>query len=245
VDCRKKIVSLGLVFYQFLSHSAIAELNNFTAIYKLESLAINQATATTRLTITNHHYRFESHIQPVGWIGLLNNADRYEFSEGLIKNKQIKPERYSYQHSERIGSNREVNILFDNKQGKITNIHKHINNKWKMDSVDQVQDRLSSQISLMLALQQSGTPEKKQHFEYSIADGGRLKQYSFKIITEEKLETSLGVLNTIKLEHRRSNLDGLMILWCAEEFAYLPVKILHQQSGLPDYISNIHLYKKE
>jgi len=114
-----------------------------------------------------------------------------------------------------------------------------------MDSVDKVQDRLSSQLALMLALQQSGIPDKKQHFTYSIADGGRLKQYSFKIIAEEKLETSLGVLKTIKLEHKRSNQNGLMFLWCAEELAYLPVKILHQQSGLPDYLSNIQSYKKE
>ena len=245
MDCKKQIISIGLVFYLFFSGYAIAELSSFTATYQLESLAINQATATTRLSISNHNYRFESHIQPVGWIGVVNNADRYEYSEGLIINKQIKPEIYSYQHTERLRNNREVEVLFNNKQEKITNLHKHINNKWKMDSVIDVQDRLSSQLSLMLALQQSGIPEKKQHFNYSIADGGRLKQYSFKIIAEEKLETSLGVLNTIKLEHRRSNLNGLMILWCAEELAYLPVKILHQQSGLPDYVSNIHSYKKD
>lgn len=245
MDCRKHIIRLGLVVVIFFSHQSFAELSNFTATYKLESLAFNQATATTRLRITKNNYRFESHIQPVGWIGILNNADRYEYSEGLITNKQITPEIYSYHHTERIKENREVEILFDNKQGKIINFHKHINNKWKMDSVIEVQDRLSSQLSLMLALQQSGIPEKQQYFNYSIADGGRLKQYSFKIIAEEKLETSLGVLNTIKLEHRRSNLNGLMTLWCAEEFAYLPVKMLHQQSGLPDYISNIHSYQKD
>jgi len=244
VDCRKQITRLGLILFIFFSQNVSAELNSFTAIYKLHSLGITQATATNHLTVNNKQYRFESHIQPVGWIGFINNADRYEYSEGLILNQQIIPDIYSYQHTERIKNNREVEVIFDNKQKTITNFHKHINNKWKMNSVELVQDRLSSQLSLMLALQQSSIPEKKQYFDFPIADGGRLKRYSYNIIAEEELETSLGILNTIKLEHRRSNLSGVMILWCAEEFAYLPVKILHQQNGLPDYISTIHSYKK-
>jgi len=244
MDCRKQVTTLGLILFVVLSQNVFAELNNFTAVYKLYSLGITQATATNHLTLKNNHYRFESRIEPVGWIDFFNNANRYEYSEGSILNQIIKPDIYSYQHTERIKDNREVEVIFNNEQKSITNFHKHINNKWKMNSIDMVQDRLSSQLSLMLALQQSGIPEKKQFFDFPIADGGRLKHYSFKIIAEEKLETTLGVLNTIKLEHRRSNLNGVMFLWCAEEFAYLPVKILHQQNGLPDYISNIHSYTK-
>lgn len=246
MDCKQKIIRYGLVFSLFfISQLAEAELTAFTAIYKLHSLGITQATATNRLSINNNHYHFESHIQPVGWIGIINNADRYEVSEGLLINNQLSPKKYSYQHSERLKENRQVEVSFDNRQKKITNFHKHINNKWKMNSVNQVQDRLSSQLSLMLALQQSGIPSMKQHFVFSIADGGRLKQYSFNIIAEEKLETPLGSLNTIKLEHQRSTQEGLMIIWCAEEFAYLPVKIIHKQTDFPDYISIIDSYTKQ
>ncbi len=246
MDCKQKVLRYSLIFLIFfISKIAVAELNGFTAIYKLQSFSRTQATAPTRLSINNDHYRFESHIQPVGWIGIIYSVNRYEFSEGLLKNNQLIPQKYSYQHSERIKSDRQVDVLFDNQQKIITNFHKHLNNKWKMVSVDQVQDRLSSQLSLMLALQQSGVPFSQQNFVFSIADGGRLKQYTYNILAEEKLETPLGILNTIKLEHHRSNQEGIMIIWCAEEFAYLPVKIIQRQTDLPDYISIIDSYKKE
>lgn len=249
--CQRKISYYSLIILlSCFSQLSIAELSSFTASYKLESLGITQANAINSLSYDGSHYRFESHIKPVGWIGIIHNADRYEYSEGLIKNKLVIPEKYSYQHSQRLTDDRHVEVIFDNKKNKIINIHKHINNKWKMDSTEQVQDRLSSQLSLMLALQQAsnfsykqGAYEQKQ-FIFSVADGGRIKQYSFKIIAEDKLETPLGVLNTIKLEHHRSNQNEVMIIWCAEEFAYLPVKILQQQPGLPDYTSIIDSYTK-
>jgi hypothetical protein len=253
--CQRKIINYSLIIIlSFFSSVSIAGLNSFTVSYKIESLGITQANATNSLNSDGNHYRFESHIKPVGWIGIINNADRYEYSEGLIKDKFVIPEKYSYQHSQRLSDDRHVEVIFDNSKHKITNIHKHINNKWKMDSVEHVQDRLSSQLSLMLALQQASNfidkkgvdkhKVDKKIFMFPVADGGRIKQYSFKIIAEEKLETPVGTLNTIKLEHHRSNQDEVMIIWCAEEFAYLPVKIYQQQSGAPDYISIIDSYTK-
>lgn len=243
--CKKKFDLFSIIFFVlFFSKLSFAELSSFTANYKLQTLSVTQAYATTKLSIKGDNYRFESRIKPTAWIGIINNADRYEYSEGVIKNNEIIPQKYYYQHSDWLKSTRQVEITFDKQKNKITNYHLHINNKWKMDSVDQVQDRLSSQLSIILALQQSGTLKDKKEFSYSIADGGRLKQYIFTIIAEEKLQTPLGVLNTIKLEHHRSHQDGIMIIWCAEDLAYLPVKIQHQQLGLPNYISVINSYTK-
>ncbi|MFK5986466.1 MAG: DUF3108 domain-containing protein [Pseudomonadota bacterium] len=250
MDCQRKTFNLYLIFLQLLfSHLAQAELSGFTAKYEIYSLSITQATVTNTLSLVDNNYNYDSLIVPVGWIAFINDAYRHEYSQGLIKNNQLFPLKYAYQHSERLKDNREIEITFDHTKNKISNFHKHINNKWKMNSVDQVQDRLSSQLALMLALQQSNIPlsyppQNEIYFNFSIADGGRLKQYSFAIISEEKLPTPLGILNTIKLEHRRSNQDDVMIIWCAEEFAYLPVKILQQQTGLPDYISIIKSYEK-
>ena len=111
MDCKQKKIRYGLVFFLFfISKFAVAELTAFTATYKLHSLGITQATATNRLSINNNHYRFESHIQPVGWIDFINNADRYEFSEGLLINNQLTPQKYNYQHSERLKDSRQVEV---------------------------------------------------------------------------------------------------------------------------------------
>ncbi len=257
---RKKYYQLLVLLLLAHAPHAVAELSTFTAHYNIQSLSINQATVTNKLIIKNNTYHYQSTIQPSGWIAIINNAYHYEYSEGLIKNNQLIPHKYGYTHRQLLKSSREIEVSFNHQENKISNFHKHIDNKWKMKSIEKVQDRLSSQLSLMLALQQSNIPKQSivkkipsseeaingnAKFNYFIADGGRLKQYSFTILAEEKLETPLGLLNTIKLEHRRSNQDEIMIIWCAEEFAYLPVKILQKQVGLPDYISIIDSYEKK
>ena len=72
----------------------------------------------------------------------------------------------------------------------------------------------------MKDLKSGNIPEK-----YIIADGGKIKEYSFKKIKEEILETSIGTFNTIKLARYKKNKQETY-LWCAYDLNFLPVKVI-------------------
>ena len=72
----------------------------------------------------------------------------------------------------------------------------------------------------MIDLKLGNIPEK-----YIIADGGKIKEYTFKKIKDEIIETPLGDFNTIKLARYKKNKQETY-LWCAYELDFLPVKVI-------------------
>ena len=101
-------------------------------------------------------------------------------------------------------------------------------------------DKLSYQISLMLKL--AGKPEK--HFSFHVADGGKLKEYQFEIMGEERVYTSLGSYKALKIQHQRYQKDKNITLWCAPELNYLPVKIIQEETDKPTFISTLISYQE-
>jgi len=234
----------ALFFLTFiLSNIAFAELTSFTARYEINSMAMTQAVAINQLTIQNSNYSYRSSISPTGWLSSFNQTTREESSEGLINKQQLIPHKYIYKLYKDNQARRHVEIEFLTDKYKIINHHKHINNRWKMSMVDGVQDHLSYQLALMLRLQNSMASNKKNAFFFSVADGGRLKKYSFKLLGEENLETPIGLLHTLKLEHKTYNQSDTITIWCAADLAYLPVKIYQEKNHAPDLKSIIISYQ--
>ena len=65
----------------------------------------------------------------------------------------------------------------------------------------------------------------RQNLRYTIADGGKIKDYNFEILGEETLSTPLGKLDTVKLERHKPNSRRKSTLWCAKKLEFLPVKV--------------------
>ncbi|MFG1490851.1 DUF3108 domain-containing protein, partial [Oceanospirillum sp. HFRX-1_2] len=97
------------------------------------------------------------------------------------------------------------------------------NKPWKMDIPVNAQDLLSYQLKLRYDLMQN--PEQKK-FQYPVADGGKIKYFTFRVVGEEILKTPMGRLNTIKLESlRHSKMDVEHIVWLAKDWDNLLVRI--------------------
>jgi hypothetical protein len=62
-----------------------------------------------------------------------------------------------------------------------------------------------------------------EHLTYSIADGGKIKEYSIKKIGAETVKIPLGEFATAKLQ--RITDSKTTIWWCAEQLHFLPIKI--------------------
>ena len=101
-------------------------------------------------------------------------------------------------------------------------------------------DKLSYQLALMQKLDQQ--PEKK--FSFKIADGGKMKEYQFDILAEERVFTSLGSFKALKIKHRRHHQDKTLTLWCVAELNYLPVKIIQEETDKPTFISTLISYQE-
>ena len=55
---------------------------------------------------------------------------------------------------------------------------------------------------------------------------------------EEKVNTPLGDLNTIKVQNTKPDDVRKLIFWCAPELKYLPVKIEHTEKVIKNIASN-------
>lgn len=70
----------------------------------------------------------------------------------------------------------------------------------------------------------------KQIFSYPVISRGKLKQYNYKVVSEQILQTAIGPLNTVKVERVIEDGDKTVTVWLATDWDYLIVK-LEQSKG--------------
>ena len=95
-------------------------------------------------------------------------------------------------------------------------------------------DKLASQLGIMLALGRGETD-----ITFKIADGGKLKDYRFKVLGRETLELAAGRFDTVKITKLRDNKRRETYIWCAPELNYLPVRIWQREKDDAVYQSDL------
>ena len=70
-----------------------------------------------------------------------------------------------------------------------------------------------------------------QEFSYPVISRGKLKQYNYRVVQKEPLETPIGLLNTVKVERVRENSERQTIIWLASDWDYLIVKLEQVEDG--------------
>ena len=197
------------------------EIHPFSARYTLKKGGIPVARVERQLRKTqNGEYVFESHSKPIGIATFFVKDIIVERSIWQQVQDRFRPERYSYRRSGG-KKNRNIKLIFDWENNEVTNI---INNDaWTMDVPEHVQDKLLYQLSIMYDLNGSNN-----HLSYEVADGGRLKDYSFKVLGYETLDTDIGHVKTVKI--KRDINSKSTTIWCAIDHNYLPVRIKQDDS---------------
>ncbi|MCW8932239.1 MAG: DUF3108 domain-containing protein [Gammaproteobacteria bacterium] len=232
------------------------QLKPFVATYMITAMGLEGINVTNSLSIgklENRHpdnktpssqkeqaYHFKSYSMPIGLLAFKKDETRDEQSEGLIIDGHIQPFHYNYQQVRNNKTHRHVELSFDWKQQEVTNHHIHKKSKWSMSVPQQTVDKLSYQLSLMLKL--ASNPE--DNFSVHVADGGKLKEYYFELMGEERVYTSLGSYKALKIQHKRYKKEKNITLWCAPELNFLPVKIIQEEEGKPTFISTLISYQE-
>lgn len=192
-------------------------LNPFTVVYNFSNSGISMVRMTR--TLTQHedgHYQLTSRSRAVDFFAWFIKDRISETSQWQFINGQPRPNHYQYRRTGK--RERHVELDFDWQRGRVTNT---INNDpWQMDIPPQTLDKLLYQLSLMLDLKAG-----RKTLDYTVADGGKLKQFHFNLLGQEQLELPLGRFDTLKLKHNSHKRSTT--IWCAPSLDYLPVRIKH------------------
>lgn len=144
---------------------------------------------------------------------------------------QLRPLFYSYKRTG-VGRDRTAQLEFDWNKKIVTN---NVQNKpWKMKIHTGIEDKLNFQVQL-----QHDLIAGKKDLVYDIADGGRIKQYTFTVEGTERIKTPMGEVDTIKVKRTRKDSSRVTYAWMAPEHSYLLVR-MQQEKGKKIYTINIH-----
>jgi len=214
---------------------ASVELPDFKATYELSRGSMKIGNSTIELsTGANGNYTYKSRSWPVRWVAWFLKDKLYETSRGKLTDTGIRPDNYQYQ---RIGGRkeREANLTFN---WKTMRVHNDVeDSKWEMDIPPGTLDKLVSQLGMMYALAMG-----KTDITFNIADGGKLKEYRFKVVGEETVELPAGTFDTVKITRLREDTKRETFIWCAPELHYLPVRIWQREKDDSEYQSDLESY---
>jgi hypothetical protein len=208
--------------YLAVAHGAAkSPLPMFTADYNLKRNGITLGTSTRSLTAGKDGvYVYASTTKATGIIAWFVRDHIDEYSRWTFDGTRIRPLEYVYNRHG--GSKtRNVNLKFDWQKHMVVNTID--GDPWRMDIPPGAQDKLVYQLSIMYDLSIG-----KKNLEYKIADGGKLKDYAFEIEGVETLNTALGKVKTVRIQRIGDRRDTTV--WCAPQFAYLPVKLEQQDT---------------
>ena len=206
--------------------SLLSAPKDFKAKYEATLAGIN-IKATSQLNTLDNGRR-ELRFTAKSWVANIEESSQFEWN----KQGQLIPLHYEY-HRTGFGRDRHAILSFDWAGFKVTN---NVQNKpWQMDVPAGALDKLSAQLQLRQDLVNS-----RPLSTYQIADGGKLKTYSYIILGEEILETPLGKLNTVKIRREKNNHGKRSTtLWLAKDWDYLLVKLHRQEKDGKQYEINL------
>lgn len=141
-----------------------------------------------------------------------------------IINAQILPNQYYYK-SQVLGKKREAKLTFDWQNMRVKNDIK--NKPWHMDIKDHTLDKLGVQLQIRQDLKNDISS-----LNYDIADGGKIKHWSFKRVGSEIIRSELGELETIKvIRTDNQSKDRQSTFYFAPSLDYLLVRMKHKEDG--------------
>lgn len=212
-----------------------APLPDFEASYQLKRGNLRIGTMVVELkTATDGSYQYESRSWPARWASWLFKDKLFETSHGHFIDGQVRPDRYHYQ---RTGGSREREAVLSFDWDNMTVENNVQDSPWKMDIPQGTLDKLVAQLSMMLALGKG-----KSEVTFNIADGGKLKEYRFKVLGHETLELPAGTFKTVKITKLRKNKKRETYFWCAPELNYLPVRIWQREKDDAIYQSDLESF---
>ncbi|MGD9660352.1 MAG: DUF3108 domain-containing protein [Porticoccaceae bacterium] len=136
---------------------------------------------------------------------------------------EIIPRQYNYKRSI-FGIKRKESTIFNRQKGIVTNTYKDRTVELGLEQ------SLLAPLSYQLQMRRD-LLEGKSDFQYRVVSRNAIKDYHYRVIDTEILDTPLGKLDTLIIERVRDSNKRETYLWLAQSLDYLPVKLTHKEDG--------------
>ena len=205
---------------------------DFRASYELTRGSMKIGNSSIELsTGRNGSYTYRSRSWPVRWVAWFLKDKLDETSRGQITAQGIRPERYHYQRSGGT-TEREAKLAFH--WNDLTVENNVADSRWKMTIPAGTLDKLASQLGMMMAL-----ADGKTDISFDVADGGKLKQYRYRVVGADTIQVPAGTFRTVKVVRVRDSSQRETYIWCAPALHFLPVRIWQREKDDAEYQSDL------
>lgn len=154
-------------------------------------------------------------------------ANIREYTRFTAKNAKLTPLHYEY-HRAGLGKDRDTVLNFEYAERRVVNVGS------RQDSLNDVpvdvQDKLSYQLQLGLDIAAG-----QKSFRYAVADGKKIRDYEFRLVGNEQVQTPIGLVDAVKVERVQSNKERVTHIWFAPRWNYALVKLSQRQGDGKNY----------
>jgi hypothetical protein len=133
---------------------------------------------------------------------------------------------------------RDANVQYDWQNNRITGVNEDA--KVDMPIPPGIQDDLSVQIALMVALMRGQTPDK-----FSLLSGNSVREYRYTREGEEPVTTPMGTIPTIVYRSEKQNSPRVTRFWCAPSLGYIPLKIQQTRNNDVEWTMQVQSVQRE
>jgi hypothetical protein len=193
-------------------------LTPYEAVYKTSTSGLSIKLNRSLSMSENGECRLSSE-------GKLLVAGISEISVFTLDGDRIKPQSYVYQLSGPVSRRREVH--FDGDSSVIRSLYKKT--WYELPKTEDTLDRMSQQEQLRLSLLNDPTP--REDMDFRVADGRKIKEYRLMYAGEERLETPMGWVTTLRFDRDHEDEERRSTVWIAPDWDYLMVRTLHTEDG--------------
>lgn len=256
---RRSVLAAAVLWLSLVAPCGAAGLApDFTADFRVTRSVLNSdvtiASATLRLERgSDGGYRYSSQLWPVKLVAMFYGDELSEYARGRITPEGVRPDLYEMRLTGRRA--RQGSMSFDRERpGDIVLTQNFKGETTRKKVPPETLDRLSMQLAIAHDLRAG-----RESMQYLMADGHRLRVYRFEVKARERVETPVGVYDTIKVElvgrlrvdkARGMDIDAVETIddfeggdrttfWLAPALAYLPVRVKHVDEDLGAFYMNM------
>lgn len=195
----------------------------FTAVYGANINGIQMAEASFSLRrLDNGDYVYQRKVTSVGVASLFGKKVSTATSRWRFTNNWIQV--LEFQSSNEDGdADDNLHLIFNWETVHVENVSTA--DPWQTKMPEGTLDKLVMQLALLFELRDGVT-----EFQYPVAHQGRIKQYRFKQVGEEKIELPMGEYNALVVERLDEDRDTTRI-WSVPELNYFPVRYLKRKKS--------------
>ena len=236
IDRARALVCSALALFAVAGSASADELKPFRASYTWIWHGVTVAESKLQLQQKDDTWIYESRSEPRG-IGRLMSERPVQRSVMRVTASGVQP--LSYQADDGTASTkRDANVTFDWSAGRITGVYE--DKKVDMALTADVQDDLSVQIALMLALLRGLTPDR-----FSLLDGNSVRQYRYEREGETTLNTPIGSIATTVYRSQKEGSPRVTRFWCAPSYGFIPMRVEQKRNDEVEWTMQIESVQRD